>query len=311
MANYPEVIKTLIAEYPFLRDANLIIIKQFFSESSRQYNTYLVKSRAPGFQQFVAKGIVLPKYSLINEWLVLKLLNQQQFACPKLLIPNHKPKKYILLEYISGQEASKLLLKIVNPKTIFKQIGELTGKFHTISAPWFGELAQDNNTDWADFLRTNTRERLKGASQIISASTHRKTKKLLESFDDLIIDEGKLPPILIHRDIYSDNFIVEKTTQQMYLIDFGMAIGGRPFYDLAKFYIFDLYRFPKCANDFLSGYTKYIQLPPDFDMRLKLYLLRELLGCINFFRSTNKTNYLQLTTKLLKELVGKKNLSLI
>jgi tRNA A-37 threonylcarbamoyl transferase component Bud32 len=306
MANYAEVKKALIAEYPFLQDANLVITKQFFSESSRQYNTYLVKSRAPGFEQFVAKGIVLPKYSLTNEWLVLKLLNQQQFACPKLLIPTHKPNKFILIEHISGQKASQLLLEIANPKNIFKQIGELTGKFHTIKAPWFGELTKNSNVDWAEYLRRNTRERLERTSQMISAPTHKKTKKLLESFDDLIIDEGELSPVLIHRDIYSDNFIIEKTTQQMYLIDFGMAIGGRPFYDLAKFYIFDLYRFPKYEDDFLSGYQKHIVLPNNFKYLFKLYLLRELLGCINFFHSIGKTNYLQLTTKLLDKLVSEK-----
>ena len=203
MANYPEVKKTLIAEYPFLQKANLVIAKQFFSESSRQYNTYLVKSHAPGFEQFVAKGIIMSKYSLTNEWLVLKLLNQQQFACPKLLIPNHEPKKIMLLKFINGQKASELLQKTANPKIIFKQIGELTGKLHSINAPWFGELTNNKNIDWSNYSRKNMTERLKGASQIISASTHKKAKKLLESFDDLIIDEGKLPPVLIHRDIYS------------------------------------------------------------------------------------------------------------
>lgn len=302
--NKTKLINTLILEYPFLENTNVEFAKQFYSESSRAYNTYLVRSNLPSYEQFVAKATMMRKYSLLNERLVLNKLNNINFPCPKLLLPQHEPQSFLLLEYIIGVRASEKLTKKENVAEIFFNIGALTGKLHKIKVDHFGDLTKNIKVNWASHLQRNTTERLNGAKKIISASLYNKAGKLLKSFDKLMLSEGALPPVLIHRDIYSDNFIVRKTNE-MVLIDYGMAIGGRPFYDLAKFYIFDLYRFPDYVNDFLTGYAKHVALPANFAELIKLYLLRELLGCINFFHQQKKQNYLKLVIQILGELVNK------
>jgi len=312
MTNHPEIINLitqeypfLIAhEYPFLKNSTLGIEKQFYSESSRQYHTYLVKSNYPRFEKFVAKGTLNPKYTLENEWQVLKQLNKASFPCPKLLLPEHQPQDFLLLKFIEGIKASEKLLKNEDIAQVFAQIGNLTGWLHTIKAKGYGDLTKTEKVDWANYSQTNITKRLNGARKIISEDLFVQSSELIKSLHDLLIEESRLPPVLIHRDIYCDNFIVENETNQYYLIDYGMAIGGRPFYDLAKFYIFDLYRFPDQVNSFLQGYNQHINLPENFEELLKLYLVRELLGCINFFHSIKKQNYLELMIQILGELVN-------
>ena len=306
MQNQNNIIDKLIEEYPFLINQSLKIERQFVSESSRVYNTYLVKSNYSGFKEFVAKGSVLEKYSLKGEWQIIKLLKTKNFPCAQLLVPDHEPVNLLLLKYISGKKASERLLEKKNASETFFSIGELTGKLHTLEVSWFGNLEKNKNINWVLYSKENLRNRLAGSRKIIQYSLYKQTKDLLEDLVPIIESEKSEPPVLIHRDIYSDNFIIEEQTNKLYLIDYGMAIGGRPFYDLGKFYIFDLYHFPAYQKNFLSGYSRYINLPIDFNKKLKLYILIELLGCVNFFSSSKQKKALNSVIKILKELTSNK-----
>jgi len=304
MQDYKKVIQFLYKEYQFFKDHSLKVERQFQSESSRIYNTFLIKSDLPDFENFVAKGPILKKYTLKGEWKILNLLKTKNYSCPQLLVLEHEPANYLLLKYINGQKASERLLKNINRTETFSKMGELISELHTFEVIKFGNLDDKININWGAYLNENTQSRLTGCRNIISDDLCQKSKKLLVNLRKIIDFEGQNPPVLIHRDIYSDNFIFRKNPNKLFLIDYGMAIGGRPFYDLGKFYIFDLYRFPEYKNDFLNGYQRNIKLPMDFNEYLKLYILRELLGCVNFFSTNNQIKNLNLIIKILGELVS-------
>src|SRR5207248_1355205 len=107
--NIHDATSLLLSEYPELKDSDLEILKQFRSESGRIFNTFLVKTTKPGLQRFIAKAFVHHPESLEKEWTVLRLLEKRDFRAPKLMIPDHKPIDFLLLEYIDGVTASQAI----------------------------------------------------------------------------------------------------------------------------------------------------------------------------------------------------------
>jgi len=93
--------------------------------------------------------------------------------------------------------------------------------------------------------------------------------------------EGR--PMLVHHDIYLENFLRNSRTGELILIDYGLVFGGRPLFDLAKFYIWDLSKYPHQKETFLAAYSKYVSLPANFNDVMTLYIIREACGMVNFF----------------------------
>jgi fructosamine-3-kinase len=81
-----------------------------------------------------------------------------------------------------------------------------------------------------------------------------------------------------------------------------MAMGGRPFYDLAKLYMLELYWQPSQRDVFLREYEQHVALPDDFRERLRMYLLQEALGMIHFLGRTGQEDAKQHAIDVLDEL---------
>lgn len=69
------------------------------------------------------------------------------------------------------------------------------------------------------------------------------------------------------------------------ILDFGLLRGGRPFFDLGKFYLLILMEFPQYDRHFVRGYKKYIKLDENSPILLKFYIILEILGMMPFFNS--------------------------
>ncbi len=296
---FEDVKKLLIQEYPDYISQGVKVLKQFTSSDGRVFNTFLIEDKAI---RFIAKGVVHDTYSLEGEWNILKLVSGKDLPSPKLLFPDHLPHNFLLLEYIFGKNASELSLNSQDNKVVFKKVGATTGKLHSISVSSFGDLLHPTQINWTEYLRDKIQERLLGIESIAGEALYEKLVRLLKQLEPIIVSEKSNDPKLIHRDIYMDNFIISDQSNEAVLIDYAMALGGRPFYDLGKFYILELYRSPKNKSDFLDGYSQNIEIPSDFSDRLKLYIFKEALGMVYFFNKVGQKSAEAHAIQILNEL---------
>lgn len=297
------VLSKIIREYPFLTDYNPRIIKQFKSIEGRIYNTFLVKSDKKGFKKFVAKSGKTGNIELGLEWEVLKLLQKRNVQAPKLLLPKHKPNDFILMNFIGKYNASDVLKRGEKPNAVFRKIGTAAGKIHSVHVSNFGELLHPGSDSWETHIQQKFDERVRGVQYLVASQLIDQTKEMYKEYSKFILKDGRSFPILIHRDIYSENFIIEESTGKAVLIDFGMARGGRPLFDLAKLYIWDLYQYPKSQNAFLQTYTRYVPWQKSYKSLLKFYILLELIGMIASFHSRKNPKLKLHAVKVLKEIL--------
>ncbi len=293
--------KLLIQEYPDYISQDIKVLKQFASSDGRVFNTFLIEDKEI---RFIAKGIVYDTYSLEGEWNILRLVSGKDLPSPKLLFPDHLPHNFLLLEYIDGKNASESSSNSQDNKEIFKKVGATTGRLHSIPVESFGDLLHPAKIIWCDYLRDKIDERLLGTKTIVGDDFYKKLVGLRDQLEPILQSESSTKPRLIHRDIYLDNFIISDQTNEAVLIDYAMGIGGRPFYDLGKFYILELYRSPQNKADFLEGYSEYIDLPSDFSDRMRLYIFKEALGMVHFFNKVGQKKAEIHAINVLDELVN-------
>ena len=110
-----------------------------------------------------------------------------------------------------------------------------------------------------------------------------KVKKAVAETRHVIDEESKGKPMMVHHDIYLENLLVKNNGKQVILIDYGIAYGGRPLFDLAKFFIWDLTHYPDQKGNFLKAYGQYVELPDNFNEIMEFYLLFECFGMVAFF----------------------------
>lgn len=297
-----EVLKAILLEYPTLQVNGLSILKQFFSPTERAYNTFLVGTKD---KIFVAKGVTgqtASISSLDTEWEALKILDDKDV--PKLIFPNHKPIQYLLIEYIEGDNAADLLVENNNPDKIFSLIGSALGQIHSIHVNYFGTLINSHPVVWSDYIKSKFSERINGIEGIIDKELSEKTQKLFRSLEHVLEYESKESPVIIHRDAYSENFIIAKDFNRAILIDFAMAIGGRPLFDVAKFFTTELFERPNYKGNFLNTYQKYIPRGKNFSEELTLYIILEAVGFIGFNNAIKNISGKDSGIEILNQTVG-------
>src|SRR5476651_2020420 len=150
--------QSILEEYPVLNGSQMNIKTRFqSSDRSRFYNTYLVESSLEGFEKFVAKGSANAKFrqkELGTEWRALNLLQS-----PALLLPDHMPQTFLLLEYIEGRTAAEMVLSGEDRAETFYQSGRAARRVHSIAVPSFGSLSSPSNADWKAYFDSNMQER--------------------------------------------------------------------------------------------------------------------------------------------------------
>jgi Ser/Thr protein kinase RdoA (MazF antagonist) len=275
-----KVLNIILAEYPNLTSKGVSITKQFISPTGREYNTYLLESND---SKFVAKGVTgqtASVSSLQTEWQALKILEGKNVS--RLLFKDHQPKDYLLIEFIEGDSATDLLSTNKDPQKVFSLIGEALGQIHSVHVKNFGSLINPQSIIWSEYVTSKFSERLAGVKKILDADMYDRTLNLFHSLESFFKEEDSQPPVINHRDIYLENFIVTKDLSRAILIDFAMAIGGRPLFDVAKLFTTELIKKPEFKDVFLKAYQKYIPRDKDFVEKLTLYTILECVGFIGF-----------------------------
>lgn len=296
--------KIIIKEYPFFSTEQLKIVKQFVSPDGRTYNAFLIESSREGFKKFIAKSIFYKQSSLDKEFKVLNIINKYKINAPKLLIPKHKPRNFLLLEYIEGILAEEALSQGYNAVLMFKKLGELTGKVNSIEVDTFGDLLNPSSITWKEYQLERLNHGIPIIKSLLEDDLFEKLTEMIDSLKYVLDEESKGKPRLVHHDFWFDNFILRKEDEELFLLDFAIAFGGRPIYDLAKFYIWVLCNYPTQQKIFLDSYSKYIELPDNFNDVLKFYTIRELLGMADFFTIIKDEKMQKETIDSLKELIN-------
>jgi tRNA A-37 threonylcarbamoyl transferase component Bud32 len=283
--NFKKVLDHILEEYPDLVNFKPKIEKKFVASDGREYNTYLLSTTYPNFSKLVAKGVVNTSIDLNKERIFTKILADNKVNVPKLFYVNKVPSKYLLLEYIEGEGLEDILLRDTSQSAqIFEKLGSLIGKMHTTKVDGFGDFLEGKSSSWYEYVNEKFTERLgfskkKNYINIVNYATN-----LWNDVQELIKLEGKNNPIVNHRDLYLDNFIL-KPNGDLYVLDFGLLRGGRPFFDLGKFYLLILIKFPQYSSYFVKGYKRFIKLDKDSSILLKFYIVLEILGMMPFFNS--------------------------
>lgn len=279
-----EAKEKIAEEYPSLLNDNIEIIKQFVSPDGRVSNVFLVKSSKIGFERFIAKSFVHDQKSLEKEWVILKLLHDENANAPRLLIPNQKPVSFILLNYIEGVIATDALAQGFDEVDLFRKMGETAGRVNSIKLNTVGDILNPTNISWKDYFLERLSNGIPTVKSLFDDNLFDALLKEIENLKLVLDEESKKPPRLVHHDIYLDNFILDKRSNELILIDYGIVFGGSPLFDLGKFYIWTLTKYPDQKNNFLDNYSKYVDLPENLNEVLKLYTIKELFGMIDFFK---------------------------
>jgi fructosamine-3-kinase len=293
----------LLAEYPFLQMESVRIKKQFVSSDGRVSNTYLVESNKRGFEKFIAKSVVHHPESLKKEWIFLNLLQQKKAHAPRLLIKQHQPINFLLMEYIDGITASEALQNGQDTANIFKKIGETTGLANSVQLKSFGDILNPTDISWKEFQMDRLNNALPLVKKLVKKDLYCRLTEIIKSTQHILDTESKGRPMLVHHDIYLENFLVNKRNE-LILIDYGIAFGGRPLFDLAKFYIWDLSKYPKQKSNFLNAYSKHVSLPPNFNEVMKFYVIRECFGMMDFFHKIEDFKARDLAINVLNDLAN-------
>ena len=301
-----EAQERLRLEYSELAHRELEIVQRLDAGGGRLSNAFLVRAKpdngSPG--KLVAKFSAPTTDSskgLIAEWKAIKIVNVcGSVPCPKLTVGAHEPIEFLLLDYLEGLDAQTCIDQGDSVASIFESIGRTLSKLHDTPAPHFGDLT-GAAVDWPSLISTRIQPKLEALIGILDTNLHFSLTAKLEELLPSINSEAT-KPAMIHRNIYLSNFVIDSNLNQASIIDFGMACGGRPFYDLAKFYILDLYRYPEARESFLNSYFSTQTPPSNFQQLLTLYLYVELLGMIRFFNAVGQHAALKHAVTALEEL---------
>jgi len=294
---------SLRTEYPSLIACEIRVDMRLPAGPDRLSNAYLVASNGSvGIpERFIAKrghsasgtsGDILP------EWRATRLAREHGVPVPCVLLPHQPPSEYLLLELLEGKNAQIALDDGASPEELFRWIGKTMNLLHRVPETGFGE----SSGSWSEWIHGRFLPKLPAMRTILGADRAAEFQcRFAELTFSLTCESDQ--PRLIHRDIYLSNFIVDPADSGAAIIDFGMACGGRPLYDLAKFYILDLYQYPEARDAFLGAYYFDSRRPPFFPRLMRLYLYVELSGMIRFFEAVGQTQALTHAKRVLDELL--------
>lgn len=301
--NPTQALEILLKEYPQLANQDIKITKQFVAADGRVYNSFLVESGKPGFEKFIAKSFVHNPDSLRREWMFLGML-QHAAHSPRLLVEDHEPEHFLLMEYIDGVPASKALKQDYDVDAIFRGIGEATGMANSIELETYGNVLEPSSITWKEFVESSLERKMQSTKPHMPEEYFTKVEQAVAETRHILDEESKGKPMLVHHDIYLENFLVRNKDKQIVLIDYGIAYGGRPLFDLAKFFIWDLVHYPEQKDTFLEAYGQHVTLPDNFNEIMKFYLLLECFGMIAYFDKIEAEKDRDDALAVLKDVVG-------
>jgi aminoglycoside phosphotransferase (APT) family kinase protein len=296
-----EVINTLKSEYPELSSYDLAIRKQFSSTDGRKYRVYLIEAPNSPWKEFIAKSNWNEQHDVADEARILKILSSRNVDAALPIVPYREGSRFILLRYIKGTNAREVLQDTSRVTEVYANIGTTLKEIYSVPVPGFGKFWRDPAIEWVDYVDEKFNERL---TSNIEGGLHNGIQKIYAESRDDIVKDGNEGPVLIHRDTYTDNFIIEDGTGKAVLIDFAMAVGGRPFFDIAKLYLVDLLKEPEGQGPFLEALS--VKRDEGELNMLRAFIVIELMGMVNFFDSIGDEKMTKFAENTLRDVVEDK-----
>ena len=298
---FNEVSAQLESEYPQL--GAITVKQQFKSGLDRAANTFLVSTLDE--RTFVAKGILVANsiQKLSTEWWALKLIMERApGTAPRLLFPEHKPMHFVLMEFLRGTNAETELVNGSDPAATFTLIGKELARLHAVKVDSFGtpEAPVD---DWKTFVQQKLAERFNSALNFLPVPLAEKTQSYTNSLLPALENEVENQPVLIHRDPYPHNVLLTPEKDRATLLDYAMAMGGRPFFDFAKVLLYESKQRANITEAFLSGYGLSREEVIESKELIRLYTIIEILGQISYFERIQMPDKRRATVETLERFV--------
>lgn len=161
---------------------------------------------------------------------------------------------------------------------VFRQVGAVLSKMHSIQVGGFYQRHSDGSwdfPDWASIDQANRRDRTAERPQLLAAGLH---EAEIDALFAITLDQAppvERQPVLCHGDLEPDHLFVDVDLTLTGVIDFGQFQGGLPIVDFARL---SLDCSPAEMAWVQEGYTNKAFLADNFDQRLRRERLNFLSG---------------------------------
>jgi len=184
-----------------------------------------------------------------------------------------------VFSYIEGRSPDTLEDDPVKRARFFGQLGEAVARLHRVAQPEFTSRIGGGHgfSRWSDFVADRwpsivERAARAGVDHDLIAASQRALFPLASRFDDVA------HPVVCHRDLYFDNLLCDGDGNLVALLDFDMAEAWEPAGDFHKLRWWLFGNDGAAEREFRSGYRAGEPYPDDFDDRVRVVEILELVN---------------------------------
>lgn len=232
----------------------------------------------------------------------LEIIQRECIACEKLrglvLVPEivARTNQYIIEKFIVGEDLDEVLLKENTRKKIYKELGQLLRKIHSVPMKGYGFIGMDGNGEYftlKERVYCNRKEDLNyfDEEKLLTQDEMKRLKNYLDR-TDFYADSKE--SVLLHFDFEDWNIRINKD-EVVGILDFGDLSAGPKAYDLARPFI--SHYLDGMFEYFIEGYGK-------IDMNeVKYYAVVSLLWIIPYHCGKGDKKNVEKGLKILREIV--------
>lgn len=246
---------------------------EVYAVQTRQGHDYIVRIQQHGDTGYVEEQWAIDQCRAVG-------VPAPEICYVGLLTVGDQNKPVMVQRRVLGRPLAEVYTTLTSDERapIFRQVGTLLSKIHSIRVGGFYKLNPSgiwDFPDWESIIRANRCDRTAERPQLLAAG-------LREDEIDAIfaITLNQTPPVdrqpvLCHADLGFDHLFVDATLTITGIIDFGEFQGGLPFVDFARLSL-------DCTDEELgwvqAGYANQALFADDFAQRLRHSRLNFLTG---------------------------------
>jgi aminoglycoside phosphotransferase (APT) family kinase protein len=195
-----------------------------------------------------------------------------------------------VFSYIEGVSPDTLDDQPAKRSRFFTQLGEAVARLHRITQPEFtSRIGGDHGySRWSDFVTDRwssiiERATRAGLDHALVVAAEAALFPLATGFDAVA------HPVVCHRDLYFDNLLCDADGNLVALLDFDMAEAWEPAADFHKLRWWVFGSDTAAERDFLSGYRAGEPFPEDFEDRVRVVEILDLVNGLANWIVTDQT----------------------
>lgn len=195
-----------------------------------------------------------------------------------------------VFSFIEGAAPDTLDDQPAKRSRFFGQLGEAVARLHRVAQPEFTSRIGSGHgkVAWSDFVAHRWRSVIARAEQAgvdhdLVTAAEAALFPLATEFDDIT------HPVVCHRDLYFDNLLCDRDGNLVALLDFDMAEAWEPAADFHKLRWWVFGTDMAAERDFLAGYRAGAPFPDDFEDRVRIVEILELVNGLANWIVTDQT----------------------